>query len=198
MRAPGVRALVRPGTAAPKYRKQPRRPRHAGHTHQKRPLQSRHHRAASKKRETSALIFLCLTICRSRISSGPISWHNPPTGQRLDQEPKARAGWRSSGHKETEIINADVFQAFQAHKAQNELSDLAGCHGLERDALQGFVAPILDRMIFDGEQLSELFAPLELGWKARSKAELALMEDLAPFLKKQAGGREISGLKAYE
>jgi type I restriction enzyme, R subunit len=37
-----------------------------------------------------------------------------------------------------------------------------------------------------------------LGWKARGKAESALMQDLAPFLKKQAGGREISGLKAYE
>jgi len=28
--------------------------------------------------------------------------------------------------------------------------------------------------------------------------ELALMNDLAPLLKKQAGGREISGLAAYE
>ena len=53
-------------------------------------------------------------------------------------------------------------------------------------------------MIFDGEQLSDLFAPLELGWKARGKAELALMDDLVPLLKKQAGGREISGLAAYE
>ena len=53
-------------------------------------------------------------------------------------------------------------------------------------------------MIFDGEQLSDLLAPLELGWKARSKKELALMEDLVPLLKKQARGREISGLAAYE
>jgi type I restriction enzyme R subunit len=60
------------------------------------------------------------------------------------------------------------------------------------------VGGILDRMIFDGEQLSDLFAPLELGWKARSQAELALMAELVPFLKKQAQGREISGLAAYE
>jgi type I restriction enzyme R subunit len=45
--------------------------------------------------------------------------------------------------------------------------------------------------------LSALFAPLELGWKARGQAELALMRDLVPLLTKQAGGREISELAAY-
>ena len=53
-------------------------------------------------------------------------------------------------------------------------------------------------MIFDGEKLSDLLAPLELGWKARIKAELALMDDLVPLLKRLAVGREISGLSAYE
>jgi type I restriction enzyme R subunit len=92
----------------------------------------------------------------------------------------------------------DGYQTFKAQKADGELNALADRHGLEREALQGFVNGILDRMIFDGEQLSDLFEPLELGWKARSKAELGLMEELVPFLKKQAGGREISGLAAYE
>jgi type I restriction enzyme R subunit len=53
-------------------------------------------------------------------------------------------------------------------------------------------------MVFDGDQLSDLFAPLALGWKARTKAELALMDELIPLLKKLAQGREISGLGAYE
>jgi len=53
-------------------------------------------------------------------------------------------------------------------------------------------------MIFDGEKLSELFSPLDLGWKERTKRELLLMGDLIPLLRKQAEGREISGLKAYE
>jgi type I restriction enzyme R subunit len=53
-------------------------------------------------------------------------------------------------------------------------------------------------MIFDAEKLSELFESLDLGWKERSKRELALMEDLRPLLKKRAEGKEISGLKAYE
>lgn len=53
-------------------------------------------------------------------------------------------------------------------------------------------------MIFDGEKLTDLLAPLELGWKSRRVAELALMEDLVPYLQKQVEGREISGLNAYE
>ena len=70
------------------------------------------------------------------------------------------------------------------------LSDLA--------VLQAFVETILHRMVFDGDQLSDLFEPLKLGWKTRVKAEQALMEDLMPELKKRAQGREISELKAYE
>ena len=71
---------------------------------------------------------------------------------------------------------------------------MADKHGLETAALQAFVEGILRRMIFDGEQLSDLLAPLGLGWKARTKEELALMEDLIPLLHKLAQGREISGL----
>jgi type I restriction enzyme, R subunit len=52
-------------------------------------------------------------------------------------------------------------------------------------------------MIFDAEQLGDLFAPLDLGWKARTQAELALMADLHPLLTKRASGRDISGLSAY-
>ncbi|NVZ07994.1 type I restriction endonuclease subunit R [Allochromatium humboldtianum] len=90
------------------------------------------------------------------------------------------------------------YQTFKAQKTEDELSALADRHGLAREALQGFVTGVLDRLIFDGEQLRELFAPLGLGWKARGQAERALMEELTPLLKKQAGGREISGLAAYE
>lgn len=92
----------------------------------------------------------------------------------------------------------DGYQSFKAQKAQNEITALADRHRLNRDTLQAFVGGILDRMIFNGEQLSDLFEPLELGWKARTQAELALMDELVPLLKKQANGREISGLAAYE
>jgi type I restriction enzyme R subunit len=90
------------------------------------------------------------------------------------------------------------FERFKAEKHARQLATIAEKHGLDAAALQGFVDAILRRMIFDGEQLSDLMAPLELGWKARTKAELALMEELIPLLKKLAQGREILGLGAYE
>ena len=90
------------------------------------------------------------------------------------------------------------YQAFKTTKANSDLADMANKHGLEHQALQAFVDGIMNRMIFDGEQLSDLLAPLELGWKARTKKESDLMEELVPMLNKLAQGREISGLAAYD
>ncbi|HEJ6995945.1 TPA: type I restriction endonuclease subunit R [Serratia marcescens] len=90
------------------------------------------------------------------------------------------------------------FDSFKAEKHARALAGIAAKHSLNSAALQTFAETTLRRMVFDGDQLSELFAPLELGWKARTKAELTLMEDLIPLLKKLAQGREISGLGAYE
>ena len=90
------------------------------------------------------------------------------------------------------------YQRFKEEKAARELAAISVAHGLPMASLQAFVDHILSRRIFDGEQLTELLAPLELGWKARTQKELALMTDLVPLLKKRAGGRDISGLKAYE
>ncbi len=92
----------------------------------------------------------------------------------------------------------DGYTQFKAEKDAAELATIAAKHGLETAALQGFVDGILQRMIFDGEQLSDLMTPLELGWKARTQAELALMDDLLPLFTKRAQGRDISGLSAYE
>ena len=100
------------------------------------------------------------------------------------------------GLNESEI--RDGYQQFKAEKIAKELNDIAQKNGLETKALQQFTESIINRMIFDGEKLSELFEPLDLGWKERTKRELALMEELTPLLRKQAEGREISGLKAYE
>ncbi len=90
------------------------------------------------------------------------------------------------------------YEQFKAVKAARELNDVAARHGLPATALQGFVDTVLERRIFDGEQLTELLAPLALGWKARTQKELALMGELMPMLKKRAAGRDISGLRAYE
>ncbi|WP_413482386.1 type I restriction endonuclease subunit R [Stenotrophomonas maltophilia] len=90
------------------------------------------------------------------------------------------------------------FDSFKAEKHAKVLADVAVKHSLNAADLQAFVETTLRRMVFDGDQLSELFTPLGLGWKARTKAELALMEGLIPLFKKLAQGREISGLGAYE
>jgi type I restriction enzyme, R subunit len=90
------------------------------------------------------------------------------------------------------------YQRFKSEKQAKELAKLANKHDLSADRLSDFVGGILNRMIFDGEQLVDLLAPLDLSWRERTERELALMDDLVPLLKKRSGGRPISGLNAYE
>ncbi len=102
-------------------------------------------------------------------------------GQGLDEE-AIRAGYKR----------------FKTERQSAELAAVAQTHSLAPARLQVFVDAILQRMVFDGEQLTELLEPLGLAWKTRRDAELALMADLVPLLKKRAAGRDISGLSAYE
>lgn len=90
------------------------------------------------------------------------------------------------------------YQKFKDEKSANELREIAEKHDLSNENLNAFVDEIMNRMIFDGEKLTDLLAPLELGWKDRRVKELALMEDLVPLLNKLAQGRDIAGLNAYE
>ncbi|MBL9155268.1 MAG: type I restriction endonuclease subunit R [Verrucomicrobiales bacterium] len=110
----------------------------------------------------------------------------------------AYIGTLKAGEGLSESAIREGYTRFKTAKNAAELAAIAARHGLATEALQGFVDGILDRMIFDGEQLSDLLAPLELGWRARTQAELALMAELHPLLTKRAGGRDISGLSAYE
>jgi len=90
------------------------------------------------------------------------------------------------------------YDTFKNDKYNKELAAIAHQHGLQTADLKSFVENIMNRMIFDGERLTDLLEPLELSWKERRVKELALMADLVPQLKKLAQGREISGLAAYE
>lgn len=101
-----------------------------------------------------------------------------------------------NGRTEQQI--KEGYETFKAEKYSKELAAIANKHGITTDSLTKFVEQIMSRMIFDGEKLSDLLAPLDLGWKARTKAELALMDNLMPLLKRLAVGRDISGLSAYE
>ncbi len=92
----------------------------------------------------------------------------------------------------------DGYEQFKEEQQAREINGLAQAHGLTTESLSGFVNTILQRMIFDGEQLTDLMEPLDLGWRERRERELALMADLAPLLNRRAHGRDISGLSAYE
>lgn len=101
-----------------------------------------------------------------------------------------------NGKTEQEI--KDGYQVFKTEKFAKELIAIAETHSISVSALQEFVHSIVERKIFDGEKLSELIAPLELGWKDRTNKEKAIMTDLIPLLKRMAGGQKISGLSAYD
>ena len=90
------------------------------------------------------------------------------------------------------------YQKFKEQKNNQEINAIAKKHGIQIQSLQAFIQEIIDRMIFDGEKLSDLLAPLDLSWRERTQKELDLMDDLIPLLKKLADGREIVGLNAYE
>lgn len=118
----------------------------------------------------------------------------------LDEREEITAYIRSLPVGET--LNEDAIRAgyerFKAEQQNSALIAIAQKHGLAADAVVAFVEMILRRRIFDGEALSDLMAPLGLGWKVRTKKELEFMDDLAPLLHKLAKGQEISGLNAYE
>lgn len=102
---------------------------------------------------------------------------------------------------DTPLSEEDIkegYELFRREQHQKELTVIADRHGLTVESLDAFVKQILDRMIFDGEKLTDLMEPLQLGWKERRVKELALMDELVPYLNKLAQGREISGLSAYE
>jgi type I restriction enzyme R subunit len=117
-------------------------------------------------------------------------------GDREDITEYVRSLEAGQGLNDTAI--REGYQQFKAEKDAKELATVADKHGVATASLQTFVDVILQRMIFDGEQLTTLLAPLELGWRGRTQKELALMDDLVPLLRKRAQGRDISGLNAYE
>ena len=101
-----------------------------------------------------------------------------------------------NGKTEQEI--KDGYDLFKAEKYKKDITAIAAKYGLVFSALDAFVREIVEREVFDGEKLGDLLAPLGLGWRERTKKELALMDDLVPMLKRLADGHEISGLSAYE
>ncbi len=90
------------------------------------------------------------------------------------------------------------YDTFKSQKSSNDIELIAKKYKLELKEFNDFVNLTVDRKIFDAEVLTDLLAPLELGWKERGKVELALMKELIPILKKMVDYQEISGLSSYE
>lgn len=90
------------------------------------------------------------------------------------------------------------YEEFKAKKSATEMDNLAFKYSIDITALNKFVEMTISRMILDSDMLSDLFTPLELGWKVRGEKELELMSELIPLLKRKVGDNEISGLSAYE
>ena len=101
-----------------------------------------------------------------------------------------------NGKTEKEI--RDGYELFKTEKFANELLDIANKHHLDISSLKAFVDDIVERKIFDGEKLNDLLAPLDLGWRDRTRKETEVMNDLIPLLKRMVLGQKISGLSAYE
>ena len=103
---------------------------------------------------------------------------------------------KGGGLNEFEITAS--YQRFKAEQRARQINDLARTYGIPNESLSAFINTILRRMIFDGEELTDLMELLDLGWSARRTRELDLMGDLVPLLNKWASCRSISGLNAWE
>ena len=90
------------------------------------------------------------------------------------------------------------FEDFKQHKYDSEINSIANDFQLGKDSLTAFITRTLDRLILDNDQLTELFEPLELGWRERVVKEKEFMTRIVPLLKRMAKGKEISGLNAWE
>lgn len=101
-----------------------------------------------------------------------------------------------NGKTEQEI--KDGYEVFKTKKYAKELKAISDKYNLDFAVTQSFTNDIVERKIFDGEKLNDLFEPLDLNWRTRTQKETELMNDLVPLLKRLVPGQEISGLKAYE
>lgn len=93
---------------------------------------------------------------------------------------------------------SESYQQFKNRKMRRRIEEIALRYGIIPETLNSFIQSVLDRMIFDAEQLSDLFRDQDLGWKQRVQQEKALVADLFPLFSLLAKGQNISGLSAYK
>ena len=116
--------------------------------------------------------------------------------QREDLEAYLKTLTQGEGRTKEQILAG--YDTFKRDKRTHEITTIAKQFGLTASSVQAFFDRTMERMILDGDLLTDLMEPLGLGWKERGPQELALMQQLMPLLTKDSAGREISGLSAYE
>lgn len=89
------------------------------------------------------------------------------------------------------------YEVFRQAKIRAEKEAVCQEFGIAYDKLETFIARTVKRLILDTEDLEELLADEELGWKERGAKEKAIVVALTPLLKKLTKGQDISGLSAY-
>ena len=93
---------------------------------------------------------------------------------------------------------SEQYQAFKTNKLQSRIKEIAHRYNVSLESLSDLISAVLDRMIFDADQLSALFYEQNLGWKQRVQQEKALVADLLPLFSLLAKGQHIAGLSAYK
>lgn len=91
----------------------------------------------------------------------------------------------------------EQYEVFRQAKIRAEKEAVCQEFGVAYDKLETFIVRTVKRLILDTEDLEELLAGEELGWKERGAKEKAIVVALAPLLKKLTKGKDISGLSAY-
>jgi len=91
----------------------------------------------------------------------------------------------------------EQYEVFRQVKIRAEKEAVCQEFGIAYDKLETFITCTVKRLILDTEDLEELLAGEELGWKERGAKEKAIVVALAPLLKKLTKGQDISGLSAY-
>ncbi|WP_300366803.1 type I restriction endonuclease subunit R [Brachyspira sp.] len=90
------------------------------------------------------------------------------------------------------------YNEFKKEKNNVEINIIAQRHKIDNEKLKAFVYHTSEMLILNEDSLTELVAPLNLGWIDRTNKEKAIMKDILPLLKKLSKDKIIKGLSAYE
>ncbi len=90
------------------------------------------------------------------------------------------------------------FYEFKDSKNNEEIESIALKFSIEKEKLKAFIDITITRMVFEDNNLEDLFSHLNLNMFDIDDKKTALMKDLLPLLKKLTNGKTISGINIYK